>query len=408
MKELFSLGELYPSDFLKPGEPPRCPPVEIKLMLDDNGAVRLKNTAPENTMWGKYWYRSSMNSTMKIQLKDIVDSVINLNISPKNGLWVDIASNDGFLLCCVPDLMLKIGIDPAEDSFRIECERHADLVIQDYFSADGYKKTIYGDKKPNVITAISMFYDLDEPQKFLHDVYEILDNDGLFVLQLSYTPLMLIQMAFDNICHEHLWYYSLFNIKSLIENAGFKIMDCQLNDTNAGSFRIFIMKKSANLKLFSTQAYRDVCEFRINSLLHYEKTLRLDDAQTWINFYLRIESLKKQTTDFIKKEKAKGKVIMGYGASTKGNTLLQYFGLDSSLITAIADRSTYKIGLHTIETNIPIISEDDMRKANPDYLLILPWHFIKEFCEREKKYLQNGGKFIVPCPTFEIIQNENT
>ena len=163
------------------------------------------------------------------------------------------------------------------------------------------------------------------------------------------------------------------------------------------------MKSIADTKKFSTQPNRDVCEFRVKSILEYEKSLKLDSVETWTNFFDDINKLKETTLNFIKTEKAKGKTIWGYGASTKGNTLLQYFGLDNTLIDGIAERSIYKWGLKTVGTNIPIYSEDDMRRANPDYLLVLPWHFINEFISRENDFLKNGGKFIVPCPKFEII-----
>jgi hypothetical protein len=217
---------------------------------------------------------------------------------------------------------------------------------------------------------------------------------------------MLKQLAFDNILAEHFYYYSLFNLKKLFEDNGFQIMDCQLNDINGGSFRIYAMKQKANTSLFFTQPYRDVCNFRINSLLAYEETLHLDEVATWKKFHQDIDALKEQTVSFIKEQKSKGKTVWCYGASSKGNTLLQYFGLDHTLIDAIAERSTYKFGLKTVGTNIPIVSEEEMRKAKPDYLLILPWHFLNEFKEREKDYLNNGGSFIVPCPKFEIITGE--
>jgi hypothetical protein len=248
-----------------------------------------------------------------------------------------------------------------------------------------------------------MFYDLENPENFVNDIYKTLDDNGLWVLQLSYTPLMLKQLAFDNICHEHIYYYSLFNLKKMFDKCGFDVVDVQLNDINGGSFRVYCMKKNADKTKFSTQPNRDVCDFRINSLLEYEKKLNLDKTETWVDFYNQINELKEKTVNFIKTEKEKGKKIWAYGASTKGNTLLQYFNLDNTLIDGIAERSIYKFGLKTIGTNIPIYSEDEMRKENPDYLLVLPWHFINEFVERESEYLKNGGKFIVPCPKFQII-----
>jgi hypothetical protein len=404
MKELFNLGNLYVSDFLKDGETPRGGQVEMKLMLEENtGSVRLETTAALDTMYGKYWYRSGINNTMKKELKGIVTSITETVKLNDNDLWIDIACNDGTLLSNVPSNLIKVGIDPVDDSFKIESEKHSNLIIQDYFSSEVFKKSEFGNLKAKVITTIAMFYDLDNPKSFINDIVEVLDDNGVWVLQLSYTPLMIEQLAFDNICHEHVYYYSLFNIRKMFKECGMDIIDVQLNDTNGGSFRIYCMKENSDKTKFGTQPYRDICKFRVNSLLQYEESLKLDSVDTWVDFYNRINELKEKTVSFIKSEKEKGKKIWGYGASTKGNTLLQYFGLDHTLIDGIAERSPYKFGLKTVGTNIPIYSEEEMRIAKPDYLLVLPWHFINEFVEREVEFLNGGGKFIVPCPKFEII-----
>ena len=404
MKELFTLGHLFVSDFLDDDELPRGGRHEMKMMLDEHsGLVRLEKPAPLETMYGKYWYRSGINNTMRKELNGIVDSILSVTKHNENDIWVDIASNDGTLLSFVPRSFVRIGIDPVDDTFKVEADQHSDLIIQDYFSSNIYKKSKFGSQKAKVVTSIAMFYDIEDPHKFIQDVFEILDDDGLWVLQLSYTPLMIEQLAFDNICHEHIFYYSLFNLKKLMAKNGFRIVDCQLNDTNGGSFRVYVMKENANFSKFGTQPYRDVCNFRINSLEEYEKSLGLDTEKTWKDFFQKILDLKEKTVSFIRSEKAKGKKICGYGASTKGNTLLQYFGLDNTLIDSIAERSKYKWGLKTVGTNIPIISEEQMRKEKPDYLLVLPWHFINEFTEREKDFLSRGGKFIIPCPKFEIV-----
>lgn len=403
MRKLFTLGKLYVSDFLKDEEPPRHPPSELKLLLDENRCVRLEKSAPLDVMYGKYWYRSGTNASMKQELKNIVESILKVKPLKENDIWLDIACNDGTLFSFVPKEINRIGIDPADNSYKKESEKHANIIVQDYFTAANFKSTTYGSLKPKVITSIAMFYDLEHPDQFIKDIYEILDDNGLWVLQLSYTPLMLEQLAFDNICHEHIFYYSLFNIKDLFQKNGFKIVDCQLNDTNGGSFRVYAMKDIGDVKTFATQPHRDVCNFRINSTLEYERALKLHSVKTWKKYFSKINALKEQTVDFIKQAKSEGKKIWGYGASTKGNTLLQYFGLDHTLIDGIAERSPYKFGLKTIGTNIPIYSEEEMRAAKPDYLLVLPWHFISEFCVREREFLEGGGKFIVPCPQFEII-----
>ena len=403
-KKLFSLGELYVSDFINTDEDARAGKHDMTLVIDERyGAARLEKCTPIHSMFGKYWYRSGINQTMRTELKGIVDSVTSVQKLNEGDLWLDIACNDGTLLSFVSDGIKKLGIDPAEDSFVAESSKIADDIVQDYFTLENFKKSKFKKKKAKVVTCIAMFYDLDEPVDFLKDVSKVMDDDGLFVIQMSYTPLMIKQLAFDNICHEHVYYWGLASMEKLLKKAGLKIVDCQVNDVNGGSFRIYIKKKKSAVTSFATAPYRDVCNVRVESLLKWEKGLKLDKEAIWLDFFNRIEELKKETVDFIKAEKAKGKVICGYGASTKGNTLLQYFGLDNTLIDAIAERSPYKFGLKTIGTNIPILSEEDVRAMNPDYMLVLPWHFIAEFVKREDEFLSKGGKFIVPCPTFEII-----
>ncbi len=248
-----------------------------------------------------------------------------------------------------------------------------------------------------------MFYDVPHPKIFLNELNSIMEDDGLLVMQLSYTPLMLQQLEFSNICHEHLFYYNLLNIEQLLNEAGFKLMDVQLNNTNAGSFRLFIMKQRGDETKFGSQTHRDVCEFRRRSLLHFEIKMDYNDPSKWFGFFDKIKELRWEILRFVMAQLAEEKTIYGYGASTKFNTALQFFGLTSDMIVAIADRSPAKHGLRTVGTNIPIVSEDVMRAAKPDYLLVGPAHFISEFKERERALLKSGTRFIVTMPRFEII-----
>lgn len=404
MSELFSLGALYVSDFLAPQEAPRGVPVEMELIFNEEyGNVRLKEIAPQEIMYGKYWYRSGLNNTMNEELRGIVQSICKYIKYKENDLWIDIACNDGTLLSHVPQGFIKVGIDPADDSYRNESSKVADLIIQDYFTASVFKQSRFGGEKAKVVTSIAMFYDLEDPVSFVKDVNEVLDPDGLWVLQLSYTPLMLQQVAFDNICHEHVYYYALKDLSKVLALGGFEVVDVELNDINGGSFRVYAMKTGANKSTFGTQPCRDVAQFRVASLLAYEEAGEFMTKKSWGAFFDKITSLKEDVRKFVLQAKSEGKTVWGYGASTKGNTLLQYFGLDHTLIDGIAERSVHKYGLKTVGTNIPIYSEAEMRRVSPDYLLVLPWHFISEFRERERDYLLKGGKFIVPCPKFEII-----
>ncbi len=405
-QDLFSLGDIFVSDFLEDDQHPRCSS-ELKMQIDTNtGLVSLTKAVDKSMMYGKYWYRSGINQSMRDDLLDVVTSINKVKKLQPGDVWLDIACNDGTLLEHVGNELpgvKRVGIDPADDSYTRESREHADEIVQDFFTEKAYMSTSLSSVKPKVVTTIAMFYDLDSPAEFIQDVRKIIDDEGLWVVQMSYTPLMLKQLAFDNICHEHIFYYSLFNIKALFEQNGFRVVDCQLNNVNGGSFRVFAIPLDAKVESFATQPYRDVADFRVSSLLLSEKHMNIAKPETWMEFYSKIDDLKEKTVSFIKEAKASGKTVWGYGASTKGNTLLQYFGLDNSLIDGIAERSPYKYGLRTVGTNIPIFPESEMRKVNPDYMLVLPWHFISEFVEREKEYLEGGGKFIVPCPKFQII-----
>ena len=407
MENIFSLGSLYISDFVENMEhhPEKY---ELSLVYDEHrDVVKLESPSPKNMMYGDYWYRSGINDSMRAELKNIVDSIYKVRKIGKKDVWVDIACNDGTLFEFVGNDVYKIGIDPADDSYFQESSKKSDLVIQDFFSSESFFSNTGENVKADVVTSIAVFYDIETPETFIKDVRKIIKEDGIWVLQLSYTPLMLAQLAFDNICHEHLFYYSLSNLSKLLAKNGFKVLDCQLNETNGGSFRVYAIPSETDSKHFATKTFRDVAEFRIKSLLELEKNLSVNSPKVWKKFYQNVLSLKKILRDFILEEKKKGKRIWCYGASTKGNTLLQFFDLDHSLIEGIAERSPYKYGLKTIGTLIPIYSEEEMRASNPDYLLILPWHFIDEFTEREKEYLLGGGKFIVPCPEFRIITSQD-
>ncbi len=405
MSPLFTLGKLYLSDFVLPSENPHYDPIELKMCLaPKSGLVQLAHTTPGDVMYRKYWYKSGTNQTMTNELMSIAQKAQSLVKFKPGDVFLDIGCNDGTLFKFVEKKYIRVGFDP--NNFKEESIKHADIIVNNYFSWKEYKKTKYRSTKAKIVTSIAMFYDLEDPHQFVSDVRNTLDKDGLWIVQMSYLPLMLEQLAFDNICHEHLKYYSLQTLKYLLEKNGMQVVDCELNDVNGGSFRIYIRHKNANPATFATAPYRDVANMRVASILKYEDSLHLNKKKIYIDFWKKIQALKKETVDFIKKEKKKGKVIWGYGASTKGNTLLQWYGLDNTLIDGIAERSPAKFGLKTAGTNIPIFSEAEMRKAKPDYLLVLPWHFISEFKERESEFLAQGGKLIVPCPKFEIIDKE--
>lgn len=359
------------------------------------GLVQLKHTTPPNLMYERYFYRSGINQTMINNLNEIAKQAISKVKLNSDDIVIDIGCNDGTLLHNYKHLPVRlIGFDPAKNMIQFSKQTGA-TIITEFFSADVFIKN-FGHKKVKIITSIAMFYDLENPNKFVEDIAKILHPDGIWILELSYLPLMLSQNAFDTIVHEHLEYYHLDVLEFLLSQFDLKVVDVQLNDINGGSFRVFVQHKN---KSIDNESLKHITELR-----EKEKNLNLDTNQPFDAFIKRINAEKDKIVTFINNEVYAGKIVHGYGASTKGNTLLQFYNLDKKLIPFIADRNPDKWGRRTIGTDIPIISEEESHSKNPDYFLILPWHFIKEFKEREKVYLKNGGKLIVPLPQFIIVE----
>jgi hypothetical protein len=374
------------------------------------GCPTLTEQPSGEEMWGKYWYKSGTNMSMKIALLDVVESVLahkNMKhyLLDEKKVWLDIACNDGTLLSYVDsEAFFRVGIDPIEDKYINEAKKYSDSIVQDYFTYDAWERA-KAPKKADVVTSIAMFYDLQDPFTFAQDVEKVLDDDGIWILQLSYTPLMINQLAFDNICHEHWAYHNLSSVQRILATANMKVLNAELNDVNGGSIRIYAVKNKANMNLFGSAPKRDVWAMNVQAIFNNEH--HYDNLPVWNDFANNVAMLRMKTTDFIDKANREGKSVWGYGASTKGNTLLQHFDLDNTKIEAIAERNSNKWGLYTIGSNIVIKSEQEMRDAQPDYVLVLPWHFISEFLTREREYLEKGGAFIVPCPQFRIYTKED-
>lgn len=362
--------------------------------------VQLTEIIDQNLLYREYWYRSSTNAYMVRALQNVVGIAQQWSPQLKNDDFVlDIASNDNTLLNLYPNKVIKIGIDPS--NIANENSNKIDLFANDFFSKKAYMDLTDG-LRARIVTSIAMFYDLPDPIQFAKDVYDCLDDDGIWIIQLSYTPLMLEQNAFDNLVHEHLSYFTLMSLEFIWQQSGFKVLDVTLNDTNGGSCCVVLCKQNAKMKhvpLFVKQ----IGQYRYNSLLAYEKNYNYNDIQIWGEFNKNIQKLRNKTIKLLSEMKLNNKTIMGYGSSTKGNTLLQYYGISANTISAIADKQPQKHGKYTAGSWIPIISEEEMRKSKPDYLFIFPWHFKQNFLEREKELLQNGTKLIFPLPELEMI-----
>jgi len=338
-----------------------------------------------------YGYKSGINNTMRNELRSISQKALGkIKNIQRDIVCVDIGANDGTLLRNYPKKVLKIGVEPIKKLAK-ECSQYADIVINDFFSYSAYGKFV-GRKKASIVTAISCFYDIENPNQFLTDITKILNKDGIFVIQQNYLKFMLELNAFDNIVHEHLEYYSIHSLNNLLAKHNLEIFEIEINNTNGGSFRTYLAFRNKR------KVQKSVYE-----LLEQEKRIGLDKKETYKKFAERIKKNKKIFNKFIKERIQANKKIYVYGASTRGNTLLQYYELDNKLITAAIERNPEKWGKKIASTDIPIISEKQARKEKPDYMLVLPWFFKKEFILRERNYLKSGGHFIFPFPKLEIV-----
>jgi SAM-dependent methyltransferase len=401
---ILSLGDQYVSTFLSPDQPdgPKAP---LELVLCQQcRLLQLRHTVPGDMMYQNYWYRSGTNQTMRDALADISGAAAKLVHLKAGDSVLDIGCNDGTLLgSYTVSGIHKIGFDPAQN-LAVFSRKIADKVLVGFFDADRFlADPDLQDLRPKVVSSIAMFYDLEDPNKFVADIQRIMHPEGVWIVQMSYLPLMLTQNDFGNICHEHLEYYSLQSLEYLLNRHGFSIVDVELNDVNGGSIRAFIRNRAADPGKFGDEAYRKQAAERVSKLHENETDLSLDGTTPYREFAERVQGIKQQVRDFINDQVGRKKKVFVYGASTKGNTMLQYFELDNSVIDAAAERNPDKWGMVTVGTRIPIISEAEARAAKPDYFLVLPWHFIEEFKAREHDYLSSTGKFIVPLPQFELI-----
>jgi NDP-4-keto-2,6-dideoxyhexose 3-C-methyltransferase len=372
-------------------DPPMAP-LEV-VRCEDCGLVQLLHSVNVTEMFGPhYGYRSGTNATMRNHLANLTREITERAALAAGDVVLDIGCNDGTLLKSYSfENLVKVGIDPIADAFRDQYPAEFNIHA-DFFNADSFTRVLPG-RTAKAITSIAMFYDLDDPGSFVGDIAAALSPDGVWVLELSYLPDMLDKNSFDTICHEHLEYYALAQIEKLVEDKKLRVFDVKLNEINGGSFQVWICHADAEYTANSVS---------LQALRKREAAMGFSTDEPFARFRATVASLGVRLKAFIEGEVARGKRVYVYGASTKGNVLLQHFGLDHTLITACADRSPNKWGSRTPGTAIPIISEEEARKQ-ADYFLVLPWHFRKEFVAREADFIARGGHMIFPLPEFEVV-----
>ena len=384
LKQIYNFGNHFVSNFVNKSSINKGIKAPLNLVYCKKcHLLQLEHSAPQEIMYKKfYWYKSGITKTMRDGLKELYQD-IKKNCNIKQGeVILDIGANDGtFLKYFKKDKIITIGCEPA-NNLKNELKRNCDYMINDFWHTKHMKKIPAKHQKLKVISAIGMFYDLEDPSEFIKHAADALDDDGIFVAQLMCSHSMFKTNDLGNICHEHLEYYSYNSLKYLFEKNGLKIFKMTENKINGGSYRIY-------------------CKKNIKKSIKYKEQANYSEI---IKFVKRVKQNKEKTVNFIKENVKRGKKIFIYGASTKGNTLLQYYGLTNKEIPFAAERTKTKWGKYTIGSGVKILSEEKARKLKPDYFFVMPYGFIKEFIKREKKWLKSGGKFLLPYPSFKIVK----
>ena len=378
--------------FPRPGEPVTSGPLEL-VWCPDSGLLQLGHSFDPGEMYGEnYGYRSGLNASMVRHLTQKIGFLEKLADLKPGDTVLDIGSNDATSLKAYSTSSLtRIGIDPTGMKFK---EYYPDDIklVPDFFSAANFRKV--SQQQAQIVTSIAMFYDLDNPIAFASDIASVLAPEGVWHFEQSYMPAMLRTVSYDTICHEHLEYYSLGVVKLILEAAGLRLIDVQMNSVNGGSFAV-----TAGLKTSQRPANDAVLDW----LLGQEDRMGLNTVRPFREFEDRVFRHKADLVRLLQALAADGKKVLGYGASTKGNVTLQFCGITEKEVPAIAEVNPEKYGRVTPGTRIPIISEAEAKAMNPDYYLVLPWHFKEGILQREQEYIAKGGKFIFPFPEIEIV-----
>lgn len=359
----------------------------------DSELLQLDHSYDLGEMYGdNYGYRSGLNQSMVRHLTQKTRELQRLVDLKPHDTVLDIGSNDATLLKAytTPSLQ-RIGVDPTGAKFH---QYYSDdiTLIPDFFSAGGFRRS--GGRSARIVTSIAMFYDLEDPIGFAREIEQILAPGGIWHFEQSYMPSMLRMTSYDTVCHEHLEYYSLRVVTHVLEAAGMRPLDVKMNAVNGGSFAVTAVR---------INDHRRGSESVIAWLLEQEDRMGLDSPRPYRDFEERVYRHRADLVRLLKTLAAEGKKVVGYGASTKGNVLLQFCNLTVAEVIAIAEVNEDKFGAYTPGTYIPIISEVEARAMMPDYFLVLPWHFKQGILQREAEYLASGGRMIFPFPEIEIV-----
>ena len=396
-EEAFSLGIQVVKDFIdSPNDGSKKGPLEL-VLCKNCGFLQLRHTFSKEYLYTHYWYRSGTSPTMVFELADIVKKACSIVNLEHDDFVIDVGANDGTLLRQYENKNLtKVGFEPS-NLWKYGVSPGT-TIINDYFNSRSFTEKFPG-RKAKIITSIAMFYDLDDPNSFVKDIKSVLHPEGIWIVQMNYLGLMIKNLGYDNICHEHVGYYSLVTMQYLLSRHEMEVFDIEINNVNGGSFRLYIKHSNDKNKKVNKEA--------LNKILVAEKSMAISKVSTYLEFSKRISRQKEELNALLDELLKKKKKVMIYGASTRGLVILEYCGIDNKIIQYATDKNSDKWGKYLSGTGIRIISLEEYRKLNPDYLLVLPYQYANEIATQEREMLERGGGFIIPLPTPKELYKDD-
>ena len=396
-EEAFSLGMQVVKDFVdSPNDSSKKGPLDL-ILCKTCGFLQLRHTFSKEYLYTHYWYRSGTSPTMIFELADIVKKASSVVKIEDGDSVIDIGANDGTLLKQYENRNLtRVGFEPS-NLWKYGVSPGT-TIINDYFSAKSFVERFPG-KKAKIITSIAMFYDLDDPNGFVKDIKSVLHPEGVWIVQMNYLGLMIKNLGYDNVCHEHVGYYGLTTMEYLLLKHNMEVFDVELNNVNGGSFRLYIKHSSDKSKKINTE--------EIDRIRATEKKMNISKAHTYAEFSEQIKKQREELISMLSELSKKGKNTLIYGASTRGLVILEYCGIESNFIKYATDKNSDKWGKYLAGTGIKIISLEEYRKLKPDYLLVLPYQYALEIANQERDFLNGGGNLIIPLPSPKILSKDD-
>ena len=366
----------------------------IAYVCENCFLVQLTESSSPKEIFSDYAYFSSYSSTWLKHAENYVQMMSEHYSFNENSLVIELASNDGYLLQYFKQKNIPVlGIEPAENVAKFAIKKGIDTKI-DFFTEDFATDLKNNNKQADLIVANNVLAHVPELNNFVTGIRILLKDNGIATLEFPHLLNLIEKNQFDTIYHEHFSYFSLITVIDLFKHHKLEVFDVEEISTHGGSLRLFV-KHHGNTNFSKTP--------KIKNILDKELDAGLNKIDTYKNFSMAAEKIKKDLNFFLQNCKKSGKQVIGYGAPAKGNTLLNFCNIDKTLISYTVDKNIHKQGKYLPGIQIPIKPLEEIKKTKPDFVLILPWNLQNEIIN-EINFIQDwGGKFVIPIPEVKIL-----